>query len=492
MKVLFIDDEADLWIGRFRAYLGKRGLTFAEERDCGRALERIDAERPDVVLLDVLFPGADGRMQPIGPSLLTEIKAHHPDLPVVMITSTLSDEAFAIDEKDFEGAEFLFSKDRFRDAVGEDDPYAELAKQIHAAATRATDWQSLDSRLNFVVGNTPAMRRMAEKLILAAPQDVPVLIQGETGTGKELVAAALHKESGRSGKLVALDCGRYDGDVLESQLFGHERGAFTGAKDLHRGFFEEAHLGTLFLDEIHGMSTALQHKLLRVVQDKLVRRLGGKDDIQVDVRLVAASNRSMLELVAEGQFREDLYARISTIALELPPLRQRMEDLPQLYELLVKKLNRELEKSISVKPRGDTIEKLQSYAWPRNIRELENILRQAMVVSRANVLTPSTIELPAVASVVSVKQAEHFLSGSPNPGLAALVMARQAGWNDLKQIRGEYRRAILEELYEALSRKLQRVAGSRDLAEALGTSDGNMRQVLNEFGGIRALRKSLK
>lgn len=489
MKILFIDDEADLWIGRFRAYLGKQGLTFVDEHDPDKALERIAAERPDVVLLDILFPGVDGRMQPRGPSLLTMIKAHHPDLPVVMITSTLSDETFAIDEKDFEGAEFLFSKDRFREAASED-PYAELAKQIQSALTRASSRQSLDARLGFVVGETPAMRRLAEKLILAAPRVVPVLIQGETGTGKELVAAALHRESGRTGKLVALDCGRYDGDVLESQLFGHEKGAFTGAKDLHRGFFEEAHLGTLFLDEIHAMSTALQQKLLRVVQDKLVRRLGGKEDIQVDVRLVAASNRPMLELVGEGQFREDLYARISTITLELSPLRERMQDLPLLYEVLVSRLNRELDKSISVKPRGDTSEKLRSYAWPRNIRELENTLRQAMVISRANVLTPSTIEFPAATGAVTSKPAEPGLTGSANPSLAVRVMAQQAGWEDLKQIRGEYRRAILEELYEALSQKLHRAPGSKDLAEALGTSDGNMRQVLIEFGGIRSLRKS--
>lgn len=483
-KVLFIDDEPDLWIGRFRAYLGPRGLEFVTERDPSRASERIAAEKPDVVLLDSLFEDESGRTLARGPALLAEISARFASVPVVVFTSSLGQSG--VDESDFPQAQALFCKDRFEDTDG--DPHAELADALLAAVAQAADRRPLDERMGFVVGETPAMRRLAEDIIRFAPQDSSVLIQGATGTGKELVAAALHAESRRSGKLLALDCGRHGGDTLESTLFGHEKGAFTSAVAQHRGYFEEANKGTLFLDEIHAMSADMQDRLLRVVQDKVVRRVGGKADMHVDVRLVAASNRPLADLVRNGQFREDLYHRLAALKLELPALRDRLDDLPALFRVLVARLNKELNKRISSEPRVDVVEKLSRHPWGGNIRELENVLRHAMTVARANVLTLSTIELPVAEEPQTPQPGGAIVAPAPAFDLASRIMAGEAGWESLTQIHGPFRCAILVELFGALSERLGKKPGSKDFAHLLGINDGNMRQILRQVGGIGGLR----
>lgn len=472
MKVLFIDDQADLWIDSFRRYLGKYDLQFVEELAAERAIARVEKERPDVVLLDVLFPGPDGRMQAKGPEVLTKLGKQFPKMPVVMLTSTLTDSTYGVDEKDFRGAQFLFSKDRLREKTG--DPYAELAHQLIAAIKAIGDDQSLNERLGFVVGETPAMKRLAEIILKVAEETSTVLIEGESGTGKELVADALHRLSGRRGKFVPVNCGGLTTEVLESQLFGHKRGAFTGAISDHRGFFEQAHGGTLFLDEVEAMPAELQDKLLRVLQDRRVRRMGAQDENPVDVRVVGATKKRLGHLVEQGRFRLDLHYRLRVVDLELPPLRARLGDLPMLYRVLVEKLNRRLGKNISGQPRQDVLDRLLGYSWPGNIRELENVLERAMVTARANVLMPSTIRLPGVPV-----QAEIAMTAS---GLVSQILEGKAGWAQLKDIRGELRRAILEELIGALNEKWNKCPTSRQLAEVLITSDINMRRILSEAG----------
>jgi DNA-binding NtrC family response regulator len=472
MKVLFIDDEADLWIGRFRTYLAKFDLQFIEELVAENALARIAAERPDVVLLDILFPGVDGQMEAKGPSALASICERFPGLPVVMITSTLVDAEYGIDEQNFLGARFLFSKDRF--TTGSDgDPYAELAQQLLSAIKETGDQRSLDERMEFVVGTTSRMRRVAESVLQAAGTNSTVLICGESGTGKELVARALHRLSDRSeGALIAINCGVLTADVLESQLFGHERGAFTGALRDHRGFFEQADRGTLFLDEVDAMSPALQDKLLRVFDDRRIRRMGSQTEVSVDVRVIAATNKRLLELVDQGRFRQDLYYRLHVVQIELPPLRERLDDLPVLFSALVEKLNRRLGKNVATEARQDVLDMLRKFTWPGNIRQLEHALERAIVSARANVLTPSTIAGEAKSSHEAV----------PMYGLVSEILDGRAGWQKLKDLQGETRRAALEELIDGLTKRQGKSPTSSQLATLVGTSEGNMRRILSEAG----------
>lgn len=483
-KVLFVDDDPDIWIGRFRRILPRHGIEVAVEADPHRALVRLADEGADVVLLDSLFRRADGAVETRGPELLRQITDQRPDVPVVIFTASLG--TIGVDEADFPEAAAIFCKDRFADA--DCDPDLELAETLIAAVQSRNDRRSLDEQFGFVVGTTPAMRATAEKLLRFAPQSWPVLIYGETGTGKELAAKALHAHSGRAdGPLIAIDCGRYSGPTLESELFGHEPQAFTGARALHRGFFEQASGGTLFLDEIHAMTGELQDKLLRAVEEMKIRRMGGKKPISVDVRIVAASNRRLPLLVKEGKFRNDLYQRLSRFVVELPPLRERMDDLPALYRQLTTRLNSLLGKRVSTTPRADVLAKLRTYGWPANIRQLESVLGRAIASTRANVLTPSTIEF---------EEADTAAGGSPAPDGGADLLDRamrgELKWEELKLVRGNFRRRVLLALVLGFRRREGREAGSADLALSLGTKDNNVRQVVGEFGGLRELRRQLQ
>lgn len=479
-KILFVDDQADVWIGRFNRYLARYGLRFEQELEAERALERIAEKKPDAVLLDILFPGQNGRMEPKGRAALAAIRERYPELPVVMITSTLSDAAYGIDEEDFAGACYLFSKDRFREAT-DDDPYAELAQQLLGAIEASSDRRSLDERLGFIVGATERMQAVAETVIQVASSDSTVLLGGETGTGKELVARAIHRLSRRSsGPFVAVNCGGLTDEVLESQLFGHERGAFTGATTTHKGFFEQAAHGTLFLDEVDAMSARLQDKLLRVLQEQRIRRMGAEDEFQVDVRVITATNKSLPDLVAKGLLRQDLYYRLRVVELILPPLRERLADLPDLYTYLVDRLNRKLGKKISNQLRSDVLDKLRGYTWPGNIRELEHALEHAMVKAKANVLTPSALKLDGEAGPAA--------SSLPTTDFVSQLLDGHAGWRDLRLLHGEFRTRALKELVDRLTDNEGRPPSSAQLAQLVGTSDVNMRRILST-AGVR-LRRS--
>lgn len=475
MKVLFIDDEADLWVGSLRTYLARFDLQVVEESAPEQALSHIATEKPDVVLLDIMFPEADGRMEAKGRVLLASINARFPDLPVVMISSTLADASFGIDEKDFAGACFLFSKDRFAEEAG-GDPYAELAHQLLAAVRQAGDRRSLDDRLGFIIGNTPRMKKAAEMVLQAAGAESTVLVAGESGTGKELIAQALHRLSSRADhEFVPVNCATPTAEVLESELFGHERGAFTGAIRDHRGYFEQAHRGTLFLDDVDIMSSELQERLLRVLQERKIRRMGSQAETAVDVRVVAATNKNLSELVERGAFRRDLYYRLHVIEIELPPLRERLGDIPALYRLLVNKLNKRLSKSVGTEPRHDVVAKLRNYSWPGNVRQLENTLEQAMVMARANVLTPSVLNVKEVLAAAATPQVSTL-------DMVPQILDGRIGWETLQDYQGEIRRSIFVELVAQLTRRDGRPPSSPQLAALINTTPGNMRRILSEAG----------
>jgi formate hydrogenlyase transcriptional activator len=249
-----------------------------------------------------------------------------------------------------------------------------------------------------LIGSSMSLQQVRKSVQLVARTDSAVLIQGETGTGKELIAKAIHQESHRRmGPLVKLNCAAMPAGLLESELFGHERGAFTGAWTQTTGRFQMAHKGTLFLDEIGDLPLELQPKLLRVLQEQEFERLGSSRSIRVDVRVVAATNQDLLQMVGERRFRADLYYRLNVFPISLPPLRDRREDIPQLAWHFVRKFSRRMNKEINHIPE-EILSILRMHDWPGNIRELQNFLERAVILSRGAVLEVPHVELKTVVS----------------------------------------------------------------------------------------------
>ncbi len=258
-------------------------------------------------------------------------------------------------------------------------------------------------RFEQIIGNSPALESVLEQVEQVAPTDSTVLIQGETGTGKELIARAIHNLSARCGRpFIKLNCAAIPFDLLESELFGHEKGAFTGAIAQKVGRFELADKGTLFLDEVGDIPPGLQPKLLRVLQEQEFERLGSTRTHQVDVRLVAATNRNLVEMVKRSEFRSDLYYRLNVFPIPLPPLRARREDIPALVEHFVEVYSRRMDKQIEHIP-PETMSALTLYQWPGNIRELQNFIERSVILSSGNVLRPPLASLKAAAETESLE-----------------------------------------------------------------------------------------
>jgi DNA-binding NtrC family response regulator len=238
-----------------------------------------------------------------------------------------------------------------------------------------------------LAGRSPAMSEIRQQIRRVAPTEASVFIEGESGVGKELVAGAIHAESGRNGPFVALNCGAVPAELLNSQLFGHERGSFTGANARHIGLFEQAQGGTLFLDELAEMPVHLQVHLLRALETRTIRRVGGTEDISVDVRLISATNRPHQEAIQSSRLREDLYYRLAEFPMAVPPLRERPEDILPIADLFLQRLNDRYETRRHLSAEG--AERLQTYSWPGNIRELKNIIQRAYILSDGDLLTPT-------------------------------------------------------------------------------------------------------
>jgi DNA-binding NtrC family response regulator len=267
---------------------------------------------------------------------------------------------------------------------------AQRALQRRAETNNGGDEEN-PQQLGKIIGKSPAMLEVYKTVARVAPTKSTVLILGASGTGKELIAQAIHQHSPRANRpFVAVDCGALTETILESELFGHVRGAFTGALADKKGVFEEAQGGTCFLDEIGGISTNMQARLLRVLQEHEIRRVGGKDWVKVDVRVVAATNHNLSEAVSKGDFRQDLYYRLDVVTIHLPPLRERVEDIPLLARHFLQRYTQESGKSITAIS-DKAMELLSAYSWPGNIRELENAIEQAVALSYQSVLTPDDL-----------------------------------------------------------------------------------------------------
>ncbi len=383
-NVLVIDDDEKIcWA--FKQFLEGEGYNPTIANSAEEGLRRIASDKPDVVLLDVGLPGMSGL------EALAEIKAHHPWVIVVIITA-YDDVETTIEAMRLHAFDFV-PKPIDLDVVKAVLERAFRTQSVRSTLPVETDSDSpMEQRGHRLVGKSEQMREIYKLIGVMASNTTTVLIEGETGTGKDLVARAIHVGSERKDKpFVPIDCGALPDELLESELFGYEAGAFTGAKAEGKpGRFELADGGTLFLDEVANMSPALQVKLLRTLQTQEIERLGGTRTLKVDVRVIAATNQELGEMVKLGEFRADLYYRFKRISLHLPPLRERQEDIPLLVTHFLQLIQDELGKPIrGISEEGMKL--IQNYAWPGNVRELENCLRSAATLSRSDVILPDDL-----------------------------------------------------------------------------------------------------
>jgi two-component system response regulator AtoC len=379
--VLVVDDEENIRLFLL-TMLQQKGYAVRTADSAEQALQLLEQAPADFVLTDVKMPGMSGI------ELCKLLRERYPELVVVVMSAYGSVEqaleavrvgAYDYVAKPFKQEEVLF-------ALAKAEEHERLLRENRALRAAAVESQTLE-----LLGNSPAIQRVLRLIGKVADYRTTVLIQGESGTGKELVARALHRHSSRRDKpFVAINCGAIPETLMESELFGHKRGAFTDAHTDKPGIFQEAHGGTLFLDEIGELSLPLQVKLLRVLQESVVRPLGSNKDIAVDVRVIAASVRDLAREVAEGRFREDLYYRLNVLQIVVPPLRERVDDISLLIDHFIARNNARLGTHIrGIDPRAKRL--LMAYHWPGNVRELENLIERAVVLAESDVLAPEDI-----------------------------------------------------------------------------------------------------
>jgi len=440
-----VDDE-----GNARSALAEilkdEGYRVETASDGFRALAKVDDFTPDIVLTDLKMPGMSGV------ELLRKLRERPEiDLAVVVMTAYGAVETAVLAMR--EGAVDYLMK-----PLNTDELLVVLERALEGVHLRreAHDLRSqLRERYRFenIIGSSPEMQQVFKSVAQVAPSRATVLITGESGTGKELVAAALHHRSPRaSGAFVRLHCAALAESLLESELFGHERGAFTGADRRREGRFEQAHGGTLFLDEIGDISLSTQVKLLRALQEREFERVGGSQTLQVDVRVITATNRDLKEMVAAGRFREDLFYRLNVINITLPPLRRRPSDIAALAHHFLRRYAEDNGKSV-MRISDAALALLVSYGWPGNVRELENVIERAVVLADSDKI--ELRHLPA-----------EFNAASKKTGLPAVPGASMA---DLERY--------------AILKTLEAVGGSTSkAAEMLGISVRKIQYKLQEYG----------
>ena len=383
-SILVVEDNEDLCTAV--AYnLKKKGYEVETAFSGEEALEKANRKILDLVLLDINLPGIDGI------TVLSKLKAHDPDLLVIMITA-YGDLSHAISAMQAGAYDYLtkpFELEELRLKVEKALETQRLRREVNQFRR-----QQIDDPIVGIYGSSPKIQAVKNLITLVASTPrTSVLIQGESGTGKELVANAIHYASVRRNKaLVKINCSAIPDNLIESELFGHEKGAFTDAKILKKGIFEIANGGTLFLDEVSSLKLSLQPKLLRILETQSLRRVGGTVDIPVDVRIVTATNKNLEDSVKDGEFREDLYYRLKVMVIDVPPLRERQEDILPLAKLFLNRNNQEFNKNIlGISTEAEKV--LLYYSWPGNVRELKNVIERASILCQDNWLGPDHLPL---------------------------------------------------------------------------------------------------
>ena len=436
-KILVVDDEAAARTA-LADLLRAEGYEVETAGDGFKALGRLAEFDAELVLSDLNMPGMDGV------ELLRKLKEHDAELPVILMTAFGGVETAVAAMR--EGAAHYLTKplntDELVIVLARTIESAKLRRETSELRTRLKDRYSFDN----IVGSSPEMQRVFKIIAQIAPSRATVLVTGESGTGKELVAAAIHQHSPRSaGPFVKLHCAALAENLLESELFGHERGAYTGADRKREGRFELAHGGTLFLDEIGEISLGTQVKLLRVLQEREFERVGGNQTLRVDVRVVAATNRDLKEMVLAGKFREDLFYRLNVINLALPSLRQRPTDVPALAAHFLRHYASENGKAVR-RFSDEALDQIVGYAWPGNVRELENVIERAVVLTDGESIEAA--HLPPELAAVTRR------AGAPEiPGATMDELERYAILKTMESVAGSTSRAA--EILGSSVRKIQ-------------------------------------
>jgi DNA-binding NtrC family response regulator len=447
-RILVADDE-EIIRDVLADLLTSESYTVDLAENGSQALEMIRDRDYGALLLDLMMPDMDGIQ------VLEELKDFENRPEVIILTAYASIEkaikatklgAFEFFEKPFKNDKLLLA---IKNAL----------EHHHLLQENQRLRNTLHERFSFhnIIGKSPGMQQVFDLISQVAPRRSTILIQGESGTGKELVAKAIHASSGRTdAPFIAINCGNIPSELLESELFGHIRGAYTGATSTKRGLFEAADGGTLFLDEVTTISLEIQSKLLRVIQEREFRRLGSLENIKVNVRIIAASNTDLQTAVQQGAFRDDLYYRLNVIALRIPPLRERAEDIPLLIDHFIKKYREEnLSGDFVMDPTAMKL--LMDYQWPGNVRELENVIERAVVLAPGNRITadlfPSNISIPPPEISFLFSQEPASLKEKVGEYEKKLILAalEKTNWNQKKAAQ------LLSVNATTLSEKLKRL-----------------------------------
>ncbi len=453
-RVLIVDDDRDI-SSLLSALMNKEGLTNVVAHDGETALQMVPAARPDMLLVDVKMPGIDGM------EVLKRVKETNPHLPVVLITAY---------------AEVPASVAAMRagafDYLAKPFEHSEVIRVVRAALAEGkrrrwahTEEIAADNCLRVMMGPSDAVTRIIREVNRVAQSDFSVIVQGETGSGKELVARALHQLSSRDGgPFIPLDCGAIPETLIESELFGYQKGAFTGATGPKAGKFEAAQGGTLFLDEIGNLPLASQTRLLRVLQEKAVLRLGATRPIKIDVRLLTASNQELQGLVTSGQMREDLFFRLNEFTITIPPLRDRKDDIPYLAKRFLDLTNKELKKNVQ-RFSEYCLEALMSYNWPGNVRQLRSVIRQAVLLAD-DIITEHHLDIKRV----------------PVPGLAFTPKIQGTPWDELT-LREIVHHSVVTVEREILLQVLKHTRGNK--AKAARLLQINYKTITHQVEAVR-------
>jgi nitrogen regulation protein NR(I) len=461
-RILLIEDDSGI-TDTLQRVLAAEGHVVEIEKRGNDGLARAIKDSFNVVITDLKLPGLNGL------ELVRQLHMAKPRLPIILVTAFGTTET-AIEAMKFGAYDYLLKPFNI----------PQLIKLVHKAAdnnrrmSEPVGLGEVSQSRDALVGRSQAMQNIYKEIGRVAAKPVSILIRGETGTGKELIARAIYQHSDRANApFIAVNCAAIPETLLESELFGHERGAFTGADAKRIGRFEQADHGTIFLDEIGDMTLGTQSKLLRVLQEKTLRRLGGKETISVDVRVVAATHRDLEAAIREKQFREDLYYRLNVVAVTLPPLRNRREDVPDLVRYFLGKHGADLGNA-SPSIHSEAVEFLQSQSWPGNVRELENVMRKALLAAQGY-----TINLDHARDVLNKNSGNAYSATRPVGEYVDELLAAARR----EEITDAYARVIETVERELCARAIEQAQGNQaKAARWLGISRITMKAKLVQFG----------